>query len=131
MVDTARAKRRLKILKLDLNRLKEQIASSTRNEVSDFQNVCVLEAARIDFCNFKTRFETQTNELIELFDENDSNFNSLVAYYMNDLAEVSDVAFQNESAAKAFHRKLNQSDRRESLIPNNVTLNNSFQNTSA
>ncbi len=116
MADVAN-KRKRNVLRLNLNRLRDQMAGLNQKQFLDIEKLSKLEAMLADYREHKLEFEREVNIVLEQLDEADADYNSKVTNFMKDLREISDVQFQNEGYVKAFHKKLSIDDHRQSLVP--------------
>lgn len=121
--------KRRRILKLNIGRLREQMAVLNQKKTLDIENLNKLKTILADFRELKTKYKDDTNQLIGLLDENATDYTNKTNNLMKELREVSDVS-HNEAVIKSFHKKLSMDDQRRSLIPTTPDLNKSFRASS-
>ena len=126
-------KRRRGVLKLNLSRLKDQMAGLNQRQTLDIEKLSKLEAMLLDYKEHKIEFEREVNSALESLDETDPEFTNKANGFMKELKDICDVLYQNEGFVKAFHKKLSIDDQRQSLLPSagHADLNASFRTASS
>lgn len=119
--------RKRRALKLNLVRLKGQMADLIQQKTLNIENLSKLEAILFEYRDLKSKYEAATDEIIYLLEETSEHYESKITKYMKDLREISEVAFTTAGIIKSFHKKLSLESQRQSLVPTTSDLNASFR----